>query len=99
MSDQIDGAAHATEQSAIASDGQWPLWEVFTQREQGAPHEHAGSLHAADADYLIRLGGGVLAPGGMVRLPGQGPLLTWRAVKDPVLPRAWDLSLGDIELF
>jgi len=56
-------------------------------------------LHAADADYLIQLGGGVLTPGGMVRLPRQGPLLTWRAVKDPVLPRAWDLTLGDIELF
>ena len=35
---------------------------------------------AADADYVIRLGGGLVAPGGLVRLPGQGPLLTWRAL-------------------
>ncbi len=56
-------------------------------------------LRVADADYLIRLGGGVVAPGGMIRLPGQGPLLTWRAVSDPVVPREWDLTLGDIELF
>jgi GNAT superfamily N-acetyltransferase len=56
-------------------------------------------LRVADADYVIQLGGGVTAPGGMVRLPGQGPLLTWRAVSDPVLPRDWDLTLGDIELF
>ena len=56
-------------------------------------------LHGADADYLIRLGGGVVGPGKMVRLPRQGPLLTWRAVTDPVLPHEWDLTLGDIELF
>lgn len=54
---------------------------------------------AADADYVIRLGGGWLAPGGMVRLPGQGPLLTWRAVGADTPPATWDLSLGDIELF
>jgi GNAT superfamily N-acetyltransferase len=54
---------------------------------------------AADADYVIRLGGGIVAPGGLVRLPGQGPVLTWRAVKSLVPPAAWDLSLGDIELF
>jgi GNAT superfamily N-acetyltransferase len=56
-------------------------------------------VDVADADYVIRLGGGVVAPGPMVRLPGQGPLLTWRAVSDPVVPREWDLTLGDIELF
>jgi hypothetical protein len=53
----------------------------------------------ADADYVIRLGGGIVAPGGMVRLPGQGPLLTWRALATSTPPAAWDLSLGDIELF
>ncbi len=53
----------------------------------------------ADADYVIRLGGGVIAPGGMVRLPGQGPLLTWRALGASTPPATWDLSLGDIELF
>jgi GNAT superfamily N-acetyltransferase len=54
---------------------------------------------AADADYVIRIGGGLVAPGGMVRLPGQGPLLTWRAVGSATRPAHWDLSLGDIELF
>ena len=54
---------------------------------------------AADADYVIRLGGGAIAPGGLVRLPGQGPLLTWRAVSARRPPDAWDLTLGDIELF
>jgi GNAT superfamily N-acetyltransferase len=54
---------------------------------------------AADADYVIRLGGGLVAPGGLVRLPGQGPLLTWRAVAARRPPDAWDLTLGDIELF
>ena len=54
---------------------------------------------AADADYVIRLGGGLVTPGGMVRLPGQGPLLTWRAVGESSPPEHWDLSLGDIELF
>jgi hypothetical protein len=53
----------------------------------------------ADADYVIRIGGGRIAPGGMVQLPGQGPVLTWRAVGSPSPPARWDLSLGDIELF
>jgi glycosyltransferase involved in cell wall biosynthesis/GNAT superfamily N-acetyltransferase len=53
----------------------------------------------ADADYVIRIGGGRVAPGGMVQLPGQGPVLTWRAVGSPSPPARWDLSLGDIELF
>jgi hypothetical protein len=53
----------------------------------------------ADADYVIRIGGGRVAPGGMVQLPGQGPVLTWRAVGSPTPPAHWDLSLGDIELF
>jgi GNAT superfamily N-acetyltransferase len=54
---------------------------------------------AADADYVIRLGGGLVAPGGLVRMPGQGPLLTWRALAARRPPDAWDLTLGDIELF
>ncbi len=54
---------------------------------------------AADADYVIQLGGGPVTAAGMLRLPGQGPLLTWRAVSEPTPPARWDLSLGDIELF
>jgi hypothetical protein len=39
--------------------------------------------------------------GGFVPLPGQGPLLTWRALACTTMPtlRHWDLSLGDVELF
>ncbi len=35
-------------------DGQWSLWEVFTQEEQGAPHEHAGSVRATDAEHALQ---------------------------------------------
>lgn len=44
-----------TEQAAATeADAQWPLWEVFTQSAQGAPHEHAGSLHATDAEHAMQ---------------------------------------------
>jgi len=33
---------------------QWPLWEVFTQPPGGAPHEHAGSVHAPDAELALQ---------------------------------------------
>ena len=35
-------------------DSQWPLWEVFAQEKQGAPHVHAGSLHATDAEHALQ---------------------------------------------
>ena len=44
----------------IGADGrqpgadQWPLWEVFTQGNSGAPFEHAGSVHATDAEHAIQ---------------------------------------------
>ena len=34
--------------------GQWPLWEVFTQPAGGKPHEHAGSVHAPDAEIALQ---------------------------------------------
>lgn len=37
-----------------ADAGQWPLWEVFTQAAGGAPHEHAGSVHAPDAEMALQ---------------------------------------------
>jgi ring-1,2-phenylacetyl-CoA epoxidase subunit PaaB len=40
------------DEKAIPS--QWPLWEVFTQKDGGAPHEHAGSVHAADAEMALQ---------------------------------------------
>ena len=35
-------------------DTQWPLWEVFTQGTSGKPHEHAGSVHAPDAEIALQ---------------------------------------------
>jgi GNAT superfamily N-acetyltransferase len=51
------------------------------------------------ADYALCVGRSS-ADGGFVPLPGQGPVLTWRALTHPEMPtvRAWDLSLGDVEL-
>jgi ring-1,2-phenylacetyl-CoA epoxidase subunit PaaB len=46
--------APATDGAGGSGDSQWPLWEVFTQGEQGAPHEHVGSLHAADAEMALQ---------------------------------------------
>ena len=40
-------------QSTPTEDSQWPLWEVFVQSEQGEPHEHAGSVHAADREMAL----------------------------------------------
>lgn len=36
------------------ADSQLPLWEVFTQAGHGEPHEHAGSVHAADAEQAMQ---------------------------------------------
>lgn len=51
------------------------------------------------ADYVLVLGGS--PRDGLVPLPGQGPTFVWRDVgwseKPPA--EAWDLTMGDIELF
>lgn len=36
------------------AEASWPLWEVFTQGDQGKPFEHAGSLHATDAEHAMQ---------------------------------------------
>ncbi|MBA4070381.1 MAG: 1,2-phenylacetyl-CoA epoxidase subunit B [Gemmatimonas sp.] len=36
------------------TDRSWPLWEVFTQGTDGAPHQHAGSVHATDAEHALQ---------------------------------------------
>src|SRR5690242_16436550 len=40
--------------SMTTADTQWPLWEVFTQSDGGTPHEHAGSVHAPDAETALQ---------------------------------------------
>jgi GNAT superfamily N-acetyltransferase len=57
------------------------------------------ALGASGADYALGLR---TAPAtGLLPLPGQGPMLTWRALADGSMPPLgeWRLSLGDIELF
>lgn len=56
-------------------------------------------LEVAGADYALCLGRP--SARGFLPLPGQGPLLTWRALRDTARPslHEWDLSLGDVELF
>lgn len=34
-------------------ESQWKIWEVFTQKKSGQPHEHAGSLRAPDAEMAL----------------------------------------------
>ncbi|HEU4598293.1 MAG TPA: 1,2-phenylacetyl-CoA epoxidase subunit PaaB [Solirubrobacterales bacterium] len=34
--------------------GRWPLWEVFIRARRGLSHQHAGSLHAPDAEMALR---------------------------------------------
>ena len=52
-----------------------------------------------DADYVLGLGGPPVWPGGLVRLPRIGPMLTCRPIGGGAAPTRWDLTLGDIELF
>ncbi len=54
----------------------------------------------ARPDYLIRVQAPTVTRAA-IRLPAQGPRLTWRGLARPDCPplAAWDLQLGDIELF
>jgi hypothetical protein len=54
------------------------------------------------ADYVVRLGGPAVGRDAFVHLPGQGPTLTWRPLRQPVPGGGlddWALALGDVELF
>jgi GNAT superfamily N-acetyltransferase len=54
------------------------------------------------ADYLVRLGGPLVDRSGFIRLPRQGPVLTWYPLADPGPGRhlrEWSTTLGDVELF
>jgi ring-1,2-phenylacetyl-CoA epoxidase subunit PaaB len=37
-----------------ADAGEGPLWEVFVRPRRGLSHQHAGSLHAPDAQLALR---------------------------------------------
>jgi len=34
---------------------EWPLWEVFYQPRDGKPFEHAGNVHAPDAEMALQI--------------------------------------------
>jgi ring-1,2-phenylacetyl-CoA epoxidase subunit PaaB len=50
----------------MGSETNWPLWEVFVQSQQGAPHQHAGSVHATDAEMALQNARDVFARRGPV---------------------------------
>ena len=100
-------AAIAGQTSDMAQD-QWPVWEVFTQSAQGAPHEHAGSLHAVDAEQALQNArdvyarrGGVISlwvvPGGAITasMPGEnGPFFDPGADKTYRHPQFYKVPRG-----
>lgn len=54
------------------------------------------------ADYVIQTGANLVDRRGFVRLPGQGPILTWCPLApDPPGRRLsdWSVTMGDVELF
>ena len=53
------------------------------------------------ADQVLHLTAAPHLRGGYLPLPGAGPILTWRELNMSTMPPldAWDLTLGDIELF
>ncbi|HEU5083070.1 MAG TPA: GNAT family N-acetyltransferase [Acidimicrobiales bacterium] len=86
---------------------------VFRVRQRGALREVAIVDWASDqpdppavfrlvracGDYAVAIG---LAPWhGLVPMPRQGPIVTWRTLANPVVPAFGDIgfALGDLELF
>jgi len=41
-------------EETISDKSEWPLWEVFYQPNNGKPFEHAGSVHAPDAEMALQ---------------------------------------------
>ena len=64
MSNDTAGATAAPH--TASADTQWGLWEVFTQEGEGAPHEHAGSVHATTAEHAMQNARDVYARRGKV---------------------------------
>ena len=64
MSNEI--AAPTSPVAGTSPDTQWDLWEVFTQEGEGAPHEHAGSVHATTAEHAMQNARDVYARRGKV---------------------------------
>lgn len=60
----------------------------------------AAVARATQSDYLLSVQR-PLVSGRSIRLPSQGPILTWRGIHRPSMPALdrWDLAMGDVELF
>ena len=41
--------------SQSINKNEWPLWEVFIRSKAGLDHKHAGSLHAVDAKWQLKM--------------------------------------------
>lgn len=50
-----------------STNDQGELWEVFIQEEDNAPHTHAGSVRAMDAEMAIQNARDVFARRGKIR--------------------------------
>jgi hypothetical protein len=58
------------------------------------------ALRATRADFALALPAQGPASGGGITVPGIGPLLVAREINNqPPPPKAWGLSMGDVELF
>jgi GNAT superfamily N-acetyltransferase len=80
------------------------LCEVLVPGDTPGAHRALVRLVAREcgADYVIRIGANVVDRSGFVRLPRQGPVLTWYPLaSDPPGRRIgdWSMTLGDVELF
>ena len=49
------------------SNDQWDLWEVFIQESDNTPHQHAGSIRAADAENALQNARDVFARRGKIK--------------------------------
>lgn len=69
-------------------------------RSRGLVRSLRAAARATGVDYLVAVQRPLLGSCG-VRLPRQGPILTWRPLCRQEAPRlqTWDLRLGDVELF
>ena len=77
--------------------------DIITSDDRASAMAEAASpvARVTGADYAIMAWSRPLARAGFVPLPGQGPVLTWRALGRASCPPIdqWGLVLGDLELF
>jgi hypothetical protein len=75
---------------------------LVSEGDERLAREMVKTLRASvHGDYVIRAGGNLVSPEGFVRLPAQGPIMTWRDVCETRMPELaeWNLTMGDVELF